>query len=82
MKSYLTTCGGFASGLVGTVGFTVYFGGSVYQARTTSGISELPSGSGQYQASVSIAVPAAYAIVWDDSSGHYATENVNIITYP
>lgn len=81
-SSYLTVCGGFAAGLTGTVGYTVYSGGSTYQARTTAGITELPSGSGQYQATVSIATPGAYVIVWDDASGRYASENINVVTFP
>ena len=78
----MTSCGGFAPGLVGTVGFAIYSGGSIFQARGTAGISELPTSSGQYEASVSLIVPAAYVIVWDDGNGHYANENVNIVTYP
>ena len=31
---------------------------------------------------MSLIVPAAYVIVWDDGNGHYANENVNIVTYP
>ena len=69
VPAYLT-CSGFASGLTGTIGVQVINKktGAVAIARTTSGISENPSGSGCYIATVTAPVKGWYQIVWDSGS--------------
>jgi hypothetical protein len=57
----------------GTVGFAIYNAdGTEAAARTTSGISEVPTASGKYSANPTL--PAGYAggfFVADDSFGNY-----------
>lgn len=60
----------FPTGLVGTIGVTLENGsGSTVLARTTSGITESPTGSGRYVKTVSINeadFPVAH--IWDSGS--------------
>lgn len=53
------------TGLVGTIGYTIYDGDTVTTERTTSGISETPAGSGIYVADVDVADIAGHMVVWD-----------------
>lgn len=87
-RSYRTSGGIFAPGLVGTVGYTVYAGdGTVYSspARVTSGISELTThagqGTGAYIGDTPITFAGNYHIVWDDggAEGSALTSVDNVI---
>jgi hypothetical protein len=79
------TVGGFASGLVGTLGVRILdnVGGTTIP-RTTTGITELVPGSGVYAAVLTApAVPGDYSIVWDDGQTgiqHNAAEDLLVIT--
>lgn len=66
----ISTAEGFATGLVGTIGFRILEeDGSEYAARTTSGISESPAGSGIYLATFTRpTVLGTYRVVWDDGT--------------
>ena len=61
------------SGLVGTIGYTLYDNstGLVYQARTTSGVAELGT-SGQYRVLVSLPKTLDVWCVWDLAPGAVA----------
>lgn len=65
------------TGLTGTIGYTIYNGTTVLQARTTAGIVELPAGSGIYSAEVADATLAGHWVVWDTDNGSpvYASES-------
>jgi hypothetical protein len=66
--SYYSTVGGFASGLVGTVGYTVLKpDGTPYAARTPAGVVSL--GGGNYGAMVQVPFSTGYTVVWDNGSG-------------
>jgi hypothetical protein len=57
---------GLAPGLA-TVGYRVIArDGSVYRARTTSGVVEVVAGSGIYAADVPLPFSGAYHVIWDD----------------
>lgn len=74
------------SGLVSTIGVQILNdSGATVMARTTSGITERPTGSGIYFASINLAtLPAApnaghYHLVWDNGSltpGNCTTEDL------
>lgn len=54
------------TGLVGTIGYTIYDAdGTVLQARSTEGITEVPAGSGIYGVSVLDSLLAGNQVVWD-----------------
>lgn len=60
-----STVQGFASGLLGTVGYTVYaHDGSTYAVRATAGI--IAIGNSSYGALVSLPFSGGYTIEWDD----------------
>lgn len=74
---------GFATGLVGTIGYRILMTTGVeYAARITTGIYEVGS-LGAYGATAT--APAAlgdYIIVWDDAAGKTASETVKVIAEP
>lgn len=67
----------FATGLAGTVGVRIIDNAAAtVTARTTSGVSEYPAGSGIYQ--VTLTAPSSagqFTVVWDDGST-YAVESL------
>jgi hypothetical protein len=68
-----STANGF-NGNLSTVGYTVYaHDNSVYAARTTSGVTENPVGSGIYGADVTLPFSGRYRIVWDDGQSPITT---------
>jgi hypothetical protein len=75
---YLASVVGFSSGLIGSVGYTVFRSdGTIYAARTTNGVVAL--GSAAYSAIVSLPMSGSYCIQWDDNANHYAYETVSPI---
>src|SRR6185503_15954685 len=75
---------GFATGLTGTIGVQIVDtpGSAVITARTTAGITEVPSGSGLYFTTLTApATVGDYAILWDDASGPsgYAEEDLSVV---
>lgn len=73
---------GYATGLVGTIGVTIYaFDGSVEAARSTSGITELGT-TGIYRKTITTpGTPGTYFIVWD-AGGVQAEETLVIDAAP
>jgi hypothetical protein len=74
---------GFASGLVGTLGFRLDDGGGTpIIVRTTAGIAE--AAPGVYTISVTFPAmdPGTYVVIWDDGSGGSATEQVVVSAAP
>lgn len=76
---------GFATGLAGTIGVRIIDtpAGTTITARTTTGITEAPAGSGLY--SVLLTAPATagdYSIVWDTGGGAptWAREELHVTT--
>lgn len=68
MRCTLDTGG--LTGLTGTLGYTLYNAdGTVYQARATAGITEVPASSGIYGVVVADDVLAGRMIVWDTDNG-------------
>lgn len=68
------------SGLVGTVGVTVLASnGTVFAARTTSGISEMAAGSGDYITSITVPTIVGMGVVWDTggASPSYFCDEIN-----
>lgn len=83
--SYDVIADGFPTGLVGTLGVTIYAAnGSTSQARATSGISEIP-GTGVYRKAIMTpAVLGTYFVVWDDAGSPplTATEELVVAAAP
>lgn len=73
------------SGLAGTIGVRILkdSDGSTVLARATAGITEVPSGSGQYVATLVAPTTAGeYTVFWDDGSvtpGHVASEDLQVL---
>jgi len=63
-----------ASGLVGTLAVRVVRLGQTYVDRTTSGITEYPSGSGVYSVTLHSQPDGFYTVVWDDGSSYVAEQ--------
>lgn len=65
------------TGLVDTIGYTLYDGQDIYQARTTTGITEIPVGSGIYGVAIADDILAGKWVVWDTDNGSpiYASES-------
>ncbi len=79
-KLFIVQFGASKTGLTGTVGFALYNADNTLNtARTTAGITERGSGTGQYAATVT--VPSAFQgeIRWDTggASPIYASEEIN-----
>jgi len=71
------------TGLAGTVGYQLWgYGGSSQGARTTTGISESPTGSGIYTAQITFTVGTDSLLVWDTGGGTpvYASNDVPAYT--
>ena len=79
MATYLSAVGPFTAGLA-TVGYTIRNpDGSVYSARTTTGVHEVPCGTtSTYQAALNLPAAGSYSIYWDDgqSPANYAQPDV------
>lgn len=73
------------TGLAGTIGVQITsVNGAVIAARTTTGITETPSGSGVYTAALTAPdVAADYVIVWDDGAPTptYASEGLHVTAH-
>jgi hypothetical protein len=68
MRCTLNTGG--LTGLTGTLGYALYNAdGTLYQARATTGITEVPASSGLYGVAVSDSILAGRMIVWDTDNG-------------
>lgn len=69
------------AGLAGTVGYTLYnTDGSTFQARTTTGISELNTGvSGSYIVAPTVPLGLSFGILWDTGGAtpQYASDEIN-----
>lgn len=68
------------SGMTGStgVGYTIFAAdGSIFQARTTTGVYEIMSGSGCYAASMSFPTNFHGNVAWDTGSGSFAVEQYN-----
>lgn len=73
-KSFTISASGFSTGLAGTIGYAIKSDtGSTLIARTTSGISETPAGSGCYVATVTGDDTWFGRIEWDASSEYAMT---------
>lgn len=82
--TFEAVCDGFPSGLAGTIAVRVIDNaGGTTTNRTTSDISEYPSGSGVYYKSMTApSTPGQYTILWDNGSttpGNIALEDLFVV---
>ncbi len=79
--SYLSTVATFASGLTGSVFYTVLKSdGTIFAARSSAGVFSFSVSGGTsaaYGALVSLPMSGSYIILWDDSAGNGAFEVFN-----
>lgn len=76
-----STVEGAETGLVGTLTVEVVklSDDSVVAAAKTSGIAEVPSGSGIYYTRITApTIAGAYAVVWNDGAGHIASDILEV----
>lgn len=78
-QPFIDIAEGAASGLVGTIGVQLkdIYGNTVI-ARTTAAISEIAPGVYEWQCAAAPEYAGEYTILWDDGSGHFATDDLTV----